>query len=205
MIEKLASQSVTIFLLVDPLIPESVNRWIWSDHCFHIRIRILLLFSFCSCNIINYLEYGWPIPHSLDVWAIFFSAVVFIILENDRQYSGEKSQGKKSKSGEVSFACYRRIRGNEFYLNAPRLTKFTFFSIFLSHFPFHLLLLFFFFLLFLLMFFFLFIFLVADKRLYKRLCLSVRPLVRRSVGPWWSSLKVWKRAFPPLPTRPRLV
>ena len=52
-------------------------------------------------------------------------------------------------------------------------------------------------------------FLVADKRLYKRLCPSVRPsvgwLVGWLVGPWWSSWKVWKRAFPPLPTRPRLV
>ena len=45
------------------------------------------------------------------------------------------------------------------------------------------------------------LFLVADKRLYKRLCPSVGWLV----GPWWSSWKVWKRAFPPLPTRPRLV
>ena len=49
-------------------------------------------------------------------------------------------------------------------------------------------------------------FLVADKRLYKRLCPSVRPSVRWSVGPSVStSRKVGKRAFPPLPTRPRLV
>ena len=44
-------------------------------------------------------------------------------------------------------------------------------------------------------------FLVADTQLYKRLCLSVGT----SVGPWWSSWKVWKRAFRPLPTRPQLV
>ena len=44
-------------------------------------------------------------------------------------------------------------------------------------------------------------FLVADKRLYKRLCPSIRPSVGRSVN---TSRKVEKRAFPPLPTRPRL-
>ena len=42
-------------------------------------------------------------------------------------------------------------------------------------------------------------FLVADTKLYKRLCppirWSVHPLVRPSVGPWWLSRKVWKRAF----------
>ena len=44
-------------------------------------------------------------------------------------------------------------------------------------------------------------FLVADNRLYKRLCPSVGP----SVGPSRASRKVGKHAFPPLPTRPRLV
>ena len=57
-------------------------------------------------------------------------------------------------------------------------------------------------------------FLVADKRLNKRVFPSVCPLVHRSVGPsvGWSvgplvstSQKVGKRAFRPLPTRPRLV
>ena len=46
------------------------------------------------------------------------------------------------------------------------------------------------------------IFLVADAQLYKRLCPSVRWSVRRS---WWSSWKVGKRAYPPLPTHPQLV
>ena len=41
-------------------------------------------------------------------------------------------------------------------------------------------------------------FLVADERLYKRLCPSVGPLVS-------TSRKVEKPAFPPLPTRPRLI
>ena len=48
-------------------------------------------------------------------------------------------------------------------------------------------------------------FLVADKRLYKRLCPSVRPSVGWSVGPWTRVEKWGKHAFPPLPTRPRLV
>ena len=47
-----------------------------------------------------------------------------------------------------------------------------------------------------------FSFLVADTQLYKSLCPSVRRSVRRSVN---TSRKVWKRAFPPLPTRPQLV
>merc|ERR1712237_306608 len=46
-------------------------------------------------------------------------------------------------------------------------------------------------------------FLVADKRLYKRLCPSVRPLVGRSVGR--SVVIELGSAFRPLPTRPRLV
>ena len=49
-------------------------------------------------------------------------------------------------------------------------------------------------------------FLVADTQLYKRLCPSVRPSVGWSVGPLVStSRKVWKCAFPPLPTRPQLM
>ena len=48
----------------------------------------------------------------------------------------------------------------------------------------------------------LFWFLVADYRLYKRLCPSVHLLVHSSVSPWWLG---WKSAFPPLPTRPGLV
>ena len=53
-------------------------------------------------------------------------------------------------------------------------------------------------------------FLVADTQLYKSLCPSVRRSVCRSVRPSVgpsvnTSRKVWKRAFPPLPTRPQLV
>ena len=48
-------------------------------------------------------------------------------------------------------------------------------------------------------------FLVADTQLYKSLCPSVRRSIRRSVGPSVNtSRNVWKRAFPPLPTRPQL-
>ena len=55
-----------------------------------------------------------------------------------------------------------------------------------------------------------FLFLVADTHLYKRLCPSVRPLVRSSVWPSVrpsisTSQKVGKLAYPPLPTRPQLV
>ena len=50
------------------------------------------------------------------------------------------------------------------------------------------------------------ILLIADSQLYKRLCPSVRPSVGWSVGPLVStSRKVWKCAYPPLPTRPQLV